>query len=130
MQKFVIRENENGLFHIENFGIQWAGEAGTNKFSILVDSPSHGFQLAIPEASIFDLVTHIDLRSREFKNNKIYVPNILKVRSSIRELVVEASSGTLYDFLKESAAEDKCSIHSPLPVAFYWQGYEEKNAVA
>jgi hypothetical protein len=128
MRKLIIRENKNGHFHVENFGSGFAGAHGKESFALYIDCPSHHFTLEIPEATAFDLVTKLDLRSPEFQGDKIRIPNFIKVRVDKKELVLEASTGTFYDFLKESVAKGCCEVQSPFPVAFYWQGNVESEA--
>jgi hypothetical protein len=127
MKRVLIRENEQGRYHLVEFGAAVAGEKGKEPFTLVVESRSRDLFLEFPLAKAFDLFSRLDIRSEDFGRNRIRVEDFLRVTTDAQECVVEAGNGSLYDFFKERAAAGHCVIRSVRPVAFYWRGNSESD---
>lgn len=123
MRKIVIRADKGGEFHWANFGRDSVGEDGQAKFELAIEAP--GLQITFPEVCAHDLFPKVELNSVEFRENRAVKYSFLTVKESDTEILVEAHSGTLYDFLKERGANEGCTVRAKKTVAFYWAGREE-----
>lgn len=125
MKRLFLREEAAGKYSLRNFGQAIAGADGRQPFHLVIESRSRDLLLEFPETTIFDLFTRFDLQSPEYRENRFAFDHFLHVTYEERECVVEASSGTLYDFFKERAATGQCALQSPRPLAFFWKGNSE-----
>jgi hypothetical protein len=128
MKRVFLREEDSGRFALRGFGVDTAGADGRTPFYLVIESRNKDLKLEFPEACLFDLFTHFDLRSPAYRANEYSHEHFVHVKREERECVVEASSGTLYDFFKERAANGRCALQSILPLAFYWKGSESEAA--
>lgn len=124
MRKLVIRENQ-GSCHLEKLGPAVTGMDGRTAFSLVIEG--NGFYLEFPDASLFDLFTHFDLRDPDFLANRFVFPDFVRILDVPSECAVEAPSGTLYDFFRERVAAGHCLVKVTRPLSFYLRagGHED-----
>ncbi|MGZ3652816.1 MAG: hypothetical protein ACXVB9_14325 [Bdellovibrionota bacterium] len=127
MKKLVIRE-QAGRYHLENFGPEFSGEQGKEFFTLVIESKGRGLYLEFPHATLHDLFTRFNLKSPEFLRGEFICPDFVRVTEENDECVVEAGSGTLYDFFRERAAARNCLLRAARPVSFYWRGTADRVA--
>ena len=127
MKKLVIRE-QTGRFHLENFGPEIAGAKGRETFSLVIESKGRGLHLEFPHATLHDLFTRFNLQSADFLRGEFVCPDFVRITEENGECVVEAGSGTLYDFFRERAAGGNCLLRAARPVSFYWRGTADRAA--
>lgn len=128
MKKLLVREDKNGFYHLEKFGLHFTGPDGKEFFDLEIQSRSKSIQLEFPRVNVFDLFHQFHFQLPEVKDNSFLYPHFVRVRQEGLELVVEARTGTLYDFFKERAANQTCQLRSPFPVSFYWSGRQDREA--
>lgn len=128
MKRVFVREVGDGVFSLENFGMYCAGRDGSQPFRLVVESKKRDLIMEFPETYLFDLFTTFDLQNPDFLANRFMRKNFLRMKVEGEECVIEAGSGTLYDFFKERAASGECSLHGPRPLAFYWTGNSDHEA--
>lgn len=126
MKKVYVREENDGSFPLRGFGRSVAGADGKGKFTLVIEG--RHFRLEFPEATVFDLFTRVDIHGQEFTQDRLERRDFVRVEHGERELVVQAHSGSLYDFFKERAALEECALESRLPVSFYWDGSSDSHA--
>jgi hypothetical protein len=128
MKRVYVREGDDGRFSLVGFGVEYAGRDGTLPFRLVVESRNRELHLEFPETRLFDLFTTFDLGDLDFLANRYLSGDFLRVSFEKSECVVEARSGTLYDFFKERVASGECQLLAPQPVAFYWNGNSDNEA--
>jgi len=121
----ILRENQKGQFHLENLGVKWGGPQGDEYFSLRIEGKSHGLILEVDDVTIFDLDPKVNLSGREFNENRIFLPDLIRVRASPRELTIEVAPGSFYDLIKERVAMGGAKITAGLPVTVYYRGLVE-----
>jgi hypothetical protein len=126
MKKLVIREI-GGHYHLENFGPSFAGGDGKQEFDLVIESKSRGLYLEFPEATVHDLFTRFDLADPAFLRGAFRCEDFLRVKEEGDEVVVEARTGSLYDFFLERTGTGRCLMRFSKPVSFYWQGHGETH---
>lgn len=127
MKKLVIREND-GKYHLENFGAYYTGLDGRQSFTLVIESSSRGLSLEFPETTVFDLFTRFNLRDNDFMDGRFACPDFVTVKEEALECIVEAPCGTLYDFFRERMANGHCQLRATRPLSFYWNGTSERDA--
>jgi hypothetical protein len=128
MKKLLVREDKNGFYHLEKFGLAFTGEKGKEVFDLQIESKSKNLQLEFPRVTVFDLFTTFDFHLPEVKSNLFLFPHFVRVRQEGLEMIVEARTGALYDFFKERAASQNWQFRSSLPVSFFWSGLQDREA--
>jgi hypothetical protein len=125
MRKLILKETD-GNFHLSGFGPEIAGPDGRAQFDLVFEAK--GLRMEFPKATAYDLFTTFDPRSAEFLANQFVALSLVRVREEGNETVVEAKTGTLYDFFKDRWVSGHCLIRASRPVAFYWAGSESPKA--
>ncbi|MGE3262119.1 MAG: hypothetical protein AB7K68_10095 [Bacteriovoracia bacterium] len=128
MRRVFLKEEASGKYSLRGFGESIAGADGKRPFHLVIESRSRDLLLEFPETCLFDLFVRFDLNSAAYKENRFSCENFVHVTYEERECVVEAGSGTLYDFFKERAGTGRCALQSPRPIAFYWKGSSDQDA--
>ncbi|MGZ3713619.1 MAG: hypothetical protein ACXVBE_17770 [Bdellovibrionota bacterium] len=128
MKRLFLREEAAGKYSIRGFGANLAGADGKNPFHLVIESRSRDLLLEFPETFLFDLFTHFDLKAPAYLENRFVAENLVQIAHEERECVIQANSGTLYDFFKERAATGNCVMSAAKPISFYWKGSTELDA--
>lgn len=121
----TIRENKNGLFFVENFGQNWGGPKGKEFFPLRIESKKFDLILEVEDATVFDLDPKLKVNSREFRENRIFLTDLIRIKKGVKELTLEVAHGSLYDLIKERVAEGGAKISSELPISVYYRGLLE-----
>jgi hypothetical protein len=124
MKKLVVRER-SGRYDLENFGAAFAGADGRAPFSLVIESSDGRVRLEFPEASLYDLFTRFDLRDPQFLGGTFRFAELVRVHEREGRCVIEAGTGSLYDFFRERYAAGYCRVHAGMPVRFDRRGYSE-----
>lgn len=127
MRKVIVRENQNGQFHLQQFGVSIAGAKGELPFSLLIESKNKDLHLEFSDVKLFDLFSRFDLKSSLFTSDQFELKDFVRVSFEANECVVEACGGALYDFFKERAASGKCMLRCARPISFYWRGNSDRD---
>lgn len=122
MQKIHFTHNDHGYFSLK-FGVKDFGPKGLDSRRFTLESKEHSLQMEF-HGNLFDLFTRFELNADYF-NNSCIERKVLKVYEENGSCVVEAGSGSLYDLLKESAAEETGTFRCKKPITFYWKGVSE-----
>jgi hypothetical protein len=124
MSKFVIREND-GRFHLEDFGPRFAGPEGGDRFALVIEAPSTGLYVEFPDATVHDLFTRFDFSDPAYQANRYSCRDFLRVHEEHGEYLVEVRTGSLYDFLRECLAAGRYRLQGEGRVGITWPGASE-----
>jgi hypothetical protein len=127
MKRFFLKEEAAGKYSLRGFGEAIAGISGKQPFHLVIESKSRDLRLEFPDTCLFDLFTRFNCQDTAFRENRFSFENLVHVTMEERECVIEAGSGTLYDFFKERAASGNCVLNASRPISFYWKGNSDRD---
>lgn len=127
MKRVFLKEELAGKYSLRGFGEAAAGKDGLQPFRLVIESKKRDLLLEFPEACVYDLFSSFNFADPAFTENRFHFENLVHVTLEERECVIEAASGTLYDFFKERAGSGNCVLNATRPIAFYWRGNTDRE---